>query len=73
VTGSRRIFRRREVRSGRRPGGPVLFISDHLPNIGSQPIAGGDEGWIMSASKLAERASSARPLRRLFGADRHYC
>ncbi|HXH23406.1 MAG TPA: glycosyltransferase family 39 protein [Dehalococcoidia bacterium] len=52
----------------------LFYAATTLPNIGNHPIAGGDEGWIVSAStKLAEEGVFGSDLfAGFFGADRHY-
>jgi 4-amino-4-deoxy-L-arabinose transferase-like glycosyltransferase len=53
----------------------AFYLATTVPNIGNHPVAGGDEGWIISASaKLAERGVFGSDLfTGLFGAqDRYY-
>ena len=52
----------------------AFYLLTTLPNIGNNPIAGGDEGWITSASaKLAERGVFGSDLfTGLFNAQDHY-
>jgi 4-amino-4-deoxy-L-arabinose transferase-like glycosyltransferase len=52
----------------------LLYLVTVLPNIGNDPIVGGDEGWIMSASaKLAETGVFGSDLfAGFYGADEHY-
>ena len=51
-----------------------LYLVTVLPNLSNDPIAGGDEGWIMSASaKLAEQGTFGSDLfEGFFGAGSHY-
>jgi 4-amino-4-deoxy-L-arabinose transferase-like glycosyltransferase len=52
----------------------LLYLVTVLPNLGSDPIVGGDEGWIMSASaKLAEDGVFGSDLfAGFYGAEQHY-
>jgi 4-amino-4-deoxy-L-arabinose transferase-like glycosyltransferase len=52
----------------------LLYLLTVLPNIGNDPIVGGDEGWIMSASAtLAETGVFGSDLfAGFYGADEHY-
>src|SRR4029077_9320824 len=51
-----------------------FYLVTVLPNIGNNPIVGGDEGWIISASaKLAREGVFGTDLfAGFYGADRHY-
>lgn len=52
----------------------ALYLATVLPHLGDDPIVGGDEGWIISASaKLAETGVFGSGLfRSFYGADHHY-
>jgi 4-amino-4-deoxy-L-arabinose transferase-like glycosyltransferase len=52
----------------------ALCLATVLPNLANDPIVGGDEGWIISASaKLAEEGVFGSDLfSGFYGADRHY-
>ena len=51
-----------------------LYLVTVLPHLGNDPIVGGDEGWIMSASaRLAEDGTFGSDLfAGFYGADSHY-
>ena len=51
-----------------------LYLLTVVPNLGDDPIVGGDEGWIMSAAaRLAEDGVfGSGPFAGFYGAEDHY-
>src|SRR5262245_35510517 len=52
----------------------LLYLATVLPSLGTDPIVGGDEGWIMSASaKLADEGVFGSDLfKGFYGSEDHY-